>query len=253
MEIISVNITKGGCGKTTTVQAMSEILGKAHDKKVLCIDADPQCNLTTVSGINLMNCQEHNLYTLLKGNSTLEQCINHSTYYDIVPGSLLLAYADTEFNLLGREFLLKERLEDADYDVIFIDTPPSLGLLNIMSLTASTKIIIPTECSYLAMIGLDQLYNTIASVRKHSNTELSISGILLIKYSQRNNLDTAVLNGLEKMAEKMNTSVFTTKIRETVKVKEAQSMRQPLIDIAPTCTAFKDYLNFAEEFIPTLK
>lgn len=253
MEIISVNITKGGCGKTTTVEVLSEILGKFHDKKILCVDADPQCNLTTVSGIDLMECQDHNLYTLLKGTSTLEQCIKHSTYYDIVPGSLLLAYADTEFNLLGREFLLKERLENADYDIVFIDTPPSLGLMTIMSMTCSTRIIIPTECSYLSMIGIDQLCTTISSVRKHSNTGLIISGILLIKYSQRNNLDTAVLNGLEKMATHMNTSVYQTKIRETVKVKEAQSLKQPIIDIAPNCTAVKDYFSFAEDFISTLK
>lgn len=247
MKIISVNITKGGCGKTTTVQMLGEILGKHYKKKILCIDTDPQCNLTTVSGIDIMECQKHNLYTLLKESSSLQDCIVKSTYYDLIPGSLLLAYADTEFNQLGREYLLKERIEEANYDVILIDTPPSLGLLNIMSLTASTKIIIPTECSYLAMIGLDQLSNTIESVRKHSNKELEILGILLIKYNARANINNAVLRGLEKMAENMGINVFKNKIRETVKVKEAQSQQEPMIDWDPSCSAVLDYLEFTKD------
>lgn len=253
MEIISVNITKGGCGKTTTVQMLGEILGKEYGKKVLCIDTDPQCNLTTVSGIDLMECQEHNLYTLLKDESTLEECIVKSKYYDVIPGSLLLAYADTEFNQLGREYYLKDKIENAPYDVILLDTPPSLGLLNIMSLSASTKIIIPTECSYLAMIGLDQLSDTIKSVRKHSNKGLEIAGILLIKYSSRANLNNAVLMGLEKMAKKMNTKVFKTKIRETVKVREAQSQQEPLLDWNASCSAVTDYLNFTKDIAKVIK
>ena len=252
LEIISVNITKGGCGKTTTVQMLGEILNRDYQKKVLCIDTDPQCNLTTVSGINLMECQEHNLYTLMKEESTLDECIMKSKYYDIIPGSLLLAYADTEFNQLGREYLLKERIEKANYDVILIDTPPSLGLLNIMSLTASTKIIIPTECSYLAMIGLDQLSNTIESVRKHSNKELEIAGILLIKYNTRTNINNAVLSGLEKMSAKMNTRVFENKIRETVKIKEAKSQQEPILDWDNSCSAVKDYLAFSKEIVNKL-
>ena len=92
--IISVNITKGGCGKTTTVQALAEIFGKIYGKKVLCCDTDPQCNLTTVSGVNIMDCQKHNLYTLLKNQSTPSECIVKTKYYDIIPSSLLLAYAD---------------------------------------------------------------------------------------------------------------------------------------------------------------
>lgn len=252
LEIISVNITKGGCGKTTTVQMLGEILGKVYGKKVLCIDTDPQCNLSSVSGINLMDCQEHNLYTLLKGDSTLDECILKSKYYDIIPGSLLLAYSDIEFNQLGREYLLKEKIEHADYDVVLIDTPPALGLLNIMSLTASTRIIIPTECSYLSMIGLDQLSSTIASVRKHSNTNLQISGILMVKYNSRTTLNNIVLDGLKKMAARMNTHVFDEKIRETVRVREGQSQCIPLLDWDGKCSAVSDYLVFTKSFINTL-
>lgn len=252
MKIFSVNITKGGCGKTTTVQILAELLSKEYGKKVLCVDTDPQCNLTTVSGLDIMKCQEHNLYSLLHGESTLEQCIKKSTYYDIIPGSLKLAYADMEFNQVDWEYTLKERLEHAQYDVLLIDTPPALGKLNLMSLIASNSVIIPAECSYLAMIGLDQLSDTIASVQKRKNPELKIEGILLIKYDARANLTETVLNGFEKMAKQMNTTVFNSKIRETVRVKEAQSMRQPLIDWEDKCTAVIDYKEFTNEIIKAL-
>ena len=231
------------------MQALAEILGKEYGKRVLCCDTDPQCNLTTVSGINIMDCQQHNLYTLLKGQSTPEDCIVKSKYYDVIPSSLLLAYADVEFNVLGREYLLKERLESLNYDVVLIDTPPSLGLLNIMSLTASNEIIIPTECSYLAMIGLEQLFNTIQSVRKHSNKDLAILGILLVKYNPRTNLNVAILRSLERVAAQMHTNVFDNKIRETVKIREAQSQQCPILDWDPSCSAVSDYLNFAKETV----
>lgn len=249
MEIISVNIQKGGSGKTTTVQALAELLSKEYRKKVLCIDSDPQCNLSSVSGVDLMACQEHNLYTLLREESTLDDCVIHAKYYDIIPGSLLLSYADTEFNRTGKEYFLKERLENAAYDYILIDTPPALGLLNIMSLTASTQIIIPTECSYLSMIGLNQLHETIETVRKYSNHELRISGILMIKYSPRTNLNVAIADGLLQMADRMHTKVFNSKIRETVKIKEAQSQQVPLLDWDSKCSAVSDYKNFVKELV----
>lgn len=251
-KIISVNITKGGCGKTTTVQALAELLGR-DGKRVLCVDTDPQCNLTTVSGIPLESCSEFNLYKLLKGECDLQNCIKKSEYYDLIPGSLLLAFADTEFNQLGREYMLKEILEEAtDYDVILIDTPPALGILNIMSLTCSTDIIISAELSYLAMVGLDQLSDTITSVRKHSNKELNIAGILLIKYAARTNLSKLVAEGLESMSSKLNTQVFESKIRETVKIKEAQSQCVPLLEWDAKCNAMKDYESLYDELKPIL-
>ncbi|MBS5300725.1 MAG: ParA family protein [Clostridium sp.] len=218
---------------------------------MLCIDTDPQCNLSIVSGINFME-QEHNLYTLLKGESTLDQCIVKSKYYDLIPGSLLLAYADTEFNQKNREYLLQERIKNANYDVILIDSPPALRLMNIMSLTVSSKIIIPTECSYLAMVGLKQIYNTIQSIHKHSNKDLCVLGILLIKYNGRANINIAVSNALEKLSVQMNTKVFACKIRETIKVKEAQSQQEPIIDWDPSCTAVQDYLDFVKKLTSNL-
>ena len=121
-----------------------------------------------------------------------------------------------------------------------------------MSLTASSKIIIPTECSYLAMVGLKQIYNTIQSIHKHSNKDLCVLGILLIKYNGRANINIAISNALEKLSVQMNTKIFACKIRETIKVKEAQSQQEPIIDWDPSCTAVQDYLDFVKELTSNL-
>lgn len=246
MKIISFSVAKGGSMKTTSCQVLAELLGK-QGKKVLCVDTDPQGNLSTVSGINLLEVQDHNLYTLLKGYSKLEDCIVKSKYYDVIPSSLLMASADTEFNQQGREFFLKEKLEGANYDYILIDCPPSLSLITIQALTAATDVVIPTEPSYLAMVGFNQLFSTIETVRKYSNKELNILGILVAKYSARTILNQVILESLEEMAESFDTKVFNTKIRETIKVREAQSQQTPLIDWANNCSAVEDYSTFIKE------
>lgn len=253
MEIISVNITKGGCGKTTTAQMMAEILNKLHGKRVLCIDTDPQCNLSTVSGLNLFDyAEKQNLHLLLKGDSSIEDCIVSTPYYDLIPGSLNLASADMEFNGIDWEYLLKEKIENLDYDFIIIDTPPALGKLNLMSLTASTRVLIPAEASYLAMMGIDQLGSTINAIQRRKNSDLKISGILLVKYNNRAKINKAVSEGFESMASNLNTNLFKTQIRETVRIKEAQSQQAAIIDWDAKCSAVEDYIKFVEEFIKTL-
>ena len=245
-EIISVNIQKGGCAKTTTVQVLGELLSKEKEKRVLCIDTDSQCSLTQVSGINPIESEE-NIYTLLKGESDLHSSIVHTRYYDLIPGSPYLANADTEFNKIGKEQFLKEKIEGANYDIILIDTPPALSLMSIMALTACTKVCIPTEPSYLAMAGLDQLYETIDTVHKYLNPNISILGIMIIKYNARMNLNAVVLEAIEEYAAENKTKVFNTKIRETVKVKEAQSQLKPIVDWAGSSTAVEDYRQILEE------
>ena len=245
-EIISVNIQKGGCAKTTTVQVLGELLSKEKEKRILCIDTDSQCSLTQVSGINPIE-SEANIYTLLKGESDLHSSIVHTRYYDLIPGSPYLANADTEFNKIGKEQFLKEKIDGANYDIILIDTPPALSLMSIMALTACTKVCIPTEPSYLAMAGLDQLYETIDTVHKYLNPNISILGIMIIKYNARMNLNAVVLEAIEEYAAENKTKVFNTKIRETVKIKEAQSQLKPIVDWAGSSTAVEDYRQILEE------
>lgn len=246
MEIISVNIQKGGCGKTTSVQCLSEILSSKYNMRILCVDTDAQCDLTIVSGVRPEQCK-HNVYTLLRGESSIQECIVKTKYYDLVPGSVFLASADNDFNKIGKEQFLKEKLKEVEYDIIFIDTPPSLSLLNVMSLTASTKVLIPTECSYLAMNGLNQLYETIETIRKYLNSNLKILGLVMIKCSGRTKLNRAILNALNETVHVMETKIYDTMIRKTVKVEEAQSQLSPVIDWDGKCTAILDYECLAAE------
>lgn len=247
--VISVNIQKGGSAKTTTVQILAEMLAKDFSKRVLCVDTDPQCNLTSTSAVDILQTQQFNLRSLLLGSEKLEDCIFHSTYYDIIPSSMLLSKADAEFFSLGREKLLKEALAPVrkKYDFILIDTPPALGILNIMSLTASDKILIPTECSVLAMIGLKQLQNTIEEVRLHTNPKLDIMGILVVRYNSRATINKEIYDSLGEIANSMGTKVFETRVREISKIKEAQAAFMPILDYAKNCPAVQDYSAFLDE------
>ena len=249
MEIISVNIQKGGCGKTTSVQCLSEILSSQYGLRVLCVDTDAQCSLTILSGVSPEEC-ENNIYTLLRGESTLSASILHTKYYDLVPGSVLMSPIDMDFH--EKKFLLKEILKDADYDIVFIDTPPALGPINIMSLAASTKVLIPTECSYPAMIGLNQLYLTIQAV-KLINSRLELLGLVMIKFNGRMNVNNVILEAMEQTAKAMGTKVYEAKVRETVKIREAQSQLTPILDWDENCTAVYDYKILAEEIYSDLK
>lgn len=252
MKIISVNIQKGGCGKTTTVQAIAEILSAEYGKRVLCIDTDAQCNLSTISGIDLEACQDNTLYDLLRGDKTISQCIVKTKYYDLVPSSIYLSQADIEFSRESRDRYMLSQLQNVTYDFVLIDTPPALGYLNSLSLSISDSVLIPTECSYLAMLGLDQLNSTISRVKKLVNPNLKLLGILMIKYNARTTLNNAIFNGMQDMAADMNTKVFDTKIRETIKIREAQSQTVPLTDWAIDCSAMQDYRNFVHEVMPNL-
>lgn len=249
-EIIAITVQKGGCGKTTTCQLLAEILGKEYKKNVLCVDLDPQCNLTVAAGINIMDYQEKNLLGLLNEDYSLSDCIAESDYYDIIPGCLNLTDADTIFStIISKETLLKDVLAPAvgPYDIILLDTPPSLNVLTTMALTACTKVIIPCLADYFAMMGLNQLYGRISQIRQKLNPSLSIEGILLVKYGGRSNLDKAVVDGLNEMADRMNTKVFNSKIRDRVKLREAQSQQESVIDYPNTKDVVDDYRSLLSE------
>ena len=249
MKIITVSIQKGGSSKTLTCQIMAELLSKEYGKRVLCVDADAQCNLTSLSGVDIIATQHNNIYTMLKGETKPKDCITACKYYDIIPGSMLLCSADSEFVQTGREMLLKEKLRRLKYDICIIDTPPALGIVNIMALTAADHVLIPTECSVLAMIGLQQLNRTINTVRTYTNPKLDISGILVTRYNSRANLNSSIYESLQQIADELKTKVYSTKIRETIKVREAQSQFTPILDYsgASNCTAVTDYRNFMQE------
>lgn len=253
-KVISCHIPKGGNFKTTSVQAIAEILSKEYNKKICCIDTDSQCSLSIVSGIGDSD-ERNNLYSLLSRDCSIEECIHKSTYYDIIPGSIKLSTVDKTFQEIGKENFLKEHIQNIirKYDYILIDTAPALSLTNVMSATASDYILVTAESSYLSLSAIDQLYKTIQSVKKYLNNNLEMLGVLVVRYNPRANINEAILSALEKQASNMRMRVFDSKIRETVKIKEAQTQTMPLIDWAENCTAMEDYRSFLKELIPMVQ
>ena len=254
-KVISCNIPKGGTCKTSSVQAIAEILSKDYDKKVCCIDTDSQCSLSIVSGIGDSD-ERNNLYSLLNRDCSIEECIYESTYYDIIPGSLKLSTVDRTIQEIGKENFLKEHIQYIiqKYDYILIDTAPALSLTNVMSATASDYILVTAEASYLSLSAIDQLYKTIQSVKKYLNNNLEMLGVLVVRYNYRAKINRSILSTLEKQATNMHMRVFDSKIRSTVKIKEAQTQTIPLVDWGGNnCTALEDYRQFVKELIPMIQ
>ena len=253
-KVISCHIPKGGNFKTTSVQAIAEILSKEYGKKICCIDTDSQCSLSIVSGITKED-PNRNLFSLLNGDCTIDDCIHTTKYYDIIPGSIQLSTVDKSFQEIGKENFLKEHISKIirKYDYILIDTAPALSLTNVMSATASDYILVTAESSYLSMSAIDQLYKTIQSVKKYLNNNLELLGVLVVRYNPRANINETIISAIEKQAANMHMHVFDSKIRETVKIKEAQTQTMPLIDWAEKCTALDDYRSFIKELIPMIQ
>ncbi len=238
---------KGGIGKTTTATALAGILGKK--KKTLLIDADPQSNSTSTYKAVIKD--QATLYDVIIDSDRIpiQEAIQHMENGDIVASDPLLAKAEKmlDGDIEGM-YRLKDALEEEyDYDYIVIDTAPSLNIVLYNCLIAADEVIIPVTADAYSVQGLNQLYSTIKAVQKRQNPNLKIAGLLLVKYHGRSNLEKQVLEELENIAADMGTKVFTTKIRECVKTKEAQEKQKLLIDYAPKCNTMIDYMDFVKE------
>lgn len=253
MKTIVLTNQKGGVAKTTTAYALAAGL---HNKgfRVLIVDADPQGNLTYTAG-NEEN-KQNTLYEVLKGNCTVHEAMRNTHPLDnamsILSVGLQGTAADMELaSRTAREYMLKEALEKVakDYDYCVIDTAPTLGLLTLNALTAADRVIIPLNLEVYSLQGMEQLSGFIENVRKYTNKELSISGLLITKYNERLNISQALKESVEQAAKVMNTRVFNTKIRESVAVKEAQLLRSDIYTEAPKATATLDYMAFVDEFL----
>ena len=194
-KIISIANQKGGVGKTTTSVNLSAILAK-KGKKILLIDADPQGNAT--SGIGMDKDIELSTYDLLVSDQPAVDIIQKTEIKNlsICPSNLNLAGAEVQLvSMMSREQRLKEKLQEVkdEFDFIFIDCPPSLGLITLNAFTASDSVLIPVQCEYFALEGLGQLINTVEKVKKHLNKDLYIEGALLTMYDIRTNLSNQVV------------------------------------------------------------
>ena len=246
MRIISVANQKGGTAKTSTAHALAT--GAAYKgKRSLAIDFDPQGNLSFIMGADASRA---GAYELMKQQAKAAQIVQYTSQGDIIPASLNLAAADIEFSgKPGRDFFLQaalEPLQDA-YDVVVIDTPPTLGTLLVNALTASDEVIIPMNTDILSLQGLYQLTETINQVKSFCNKGLKVTGILITKYSGRTVLARDIKETIEAKCAELGIPVLNTVIRDGVAVREAQTTQESLFAYAPNSNPAKDYLQLFDE------
>ena len=231
--VISIANQKGGVGKTTTAINLSACLSEIG-QKVLTIDIDPQGNTTSGLGVD-KHAVENNVYALLLGESTIEECIIETKIENQSLISSDVNLAGAEIELIGideKEYILKKAISKIkdNYDFIIIDCPPSLNMLTVNALTASDTVLVPIQCEYYALEGLSQLIHTIELVQKRLNPDLDILGILLTMYDGRTNLSVQVRDEVESY---FGDTVFKTVIPRSVKLSEAPGFGQPITLYAP--------------------
>lgn len=248
-KIIAIFNQKGGVGKTTTNVNLSACLAKLG-KKVLVIDIDPQGNTTSGFGFN-KNAIDESIYDSLINNVDINKIIlktNISGLF-LVPSNVELAGAEIELTKKEeREIILRKILTNVKpkFDYIFIDCPPSLGLLTINSLVAADSVIIPIQCEYYALEGVSQLMDTIKLVKKNLNPFLEIEGVVLSMFDGRTNLSIQVVDEVKKF---FRGKVYTTIIPRNVRLAEAPSHGLSIIDYDPKSKGAEAYLELAKEFI----
>ena len=245
-KIIAIANQKGGVGKTTTAVNLCCAL-KMKGKRVLLLDCDPQGNSS--SGMGVDKHSTPSAYELITKTADILDCIRKTPYGDVIPSNKELSGATVELvNKVRREYVLKDALQLVynDYDYIFIDCPPSLELLTLNALVAADSVLIPMQCEYYALEGIDDLMTTINLCNKRLNTSLKIQGIVLTMYDSRTNLTQQVAFELK---EYFGGKVYETVIPRSVRLSEAPSHGKPGVAYDKIGKGSRAYMRLAEEFL----
>ena len=247
---IAIFNQKDGVGKTTTNINLASCLA-LRGKKILVLDIDPQGNTTSGLGIRKKGLEKTMYEVLIDENLNPNDAIMETVIKNlyIVPASVRLAGAEIEMvQLEAREQRLKKALKKIrdGYDYVFIDCPPSLGLLTINSLTAVDSVLIPIQCEFYALEGVSQLMSTIGLVKKSMNPDLDIQGVILSMFDGRTNLSFQVLEEVKKYFKE---KVYSTVIPRNVRLAEAPSYGLPITAYDPKSKGAKAYMQFAKEFL----
>lgn len=253
--VIAFSNQKGGVGKTTTTLNLGVYLAKLG-KKVLLIDIDPQANLTSGIGFTYSKNEKDlpsskSIYEVLIQKATITEVFvgTRITNLFLVPSSISLAGAEIELvNMMNREGILKKALKEIRtlYDFIFIDCPPSLGIITVNALTAADKVIIPVQCEYYALEGLGQLVETIRLVKNNLNSNLEIGGVAMTMYDIRTKLSEQVIQEVRKF---FKAKVFTSMIPRNVRLSEAPSHGKSIAEYDSSSSGAKAYEELAKEII----
>lgn len=250
MKVICIFNQKGGVGKTTTNINLCSYLAM-EGYKVLTLDIDPQGNTTSGLGLDKRNLQL-SMYDVLTSEVSLEDSIVKSDLIQnlsIAPSTMELAGAEVEMIAKAdREQILAEKLKSLDtkYDYVFIDCPPSLGMITINALTCCDSVLIPIQCEFYALEGVGQLMNTIQLVKKSLNKELKIEGVLMTMYDYRTNLSNEVY---KEVKEYFKDLMFNTTIPRNIRLAESPSFGLPIMLYDEKCKGAESYLNFTKEFL----
>ncbi len=247
--IISIANQKGGVGKTTTSINMSACVADTG-KKVLLIDIDPQGNSSSGLGIERTEVKKSS-YNVLMGHVGAKEAIRRTMMetLDIIPANIDLVGAEVELvSAMARETMLKRALSEVkdEYDYIFMDCPPSLGLITLNALCASDRILVPIQCEFYALEGLTQLMNTVKLVRQNLNPGLEVEGVVMTMFDGRTNLSVQVVEEVRKF---FKSKVYQTVIPRNVRLGEAPSYGLPVIRYDSKCLGSDAYRELSAEFI----